>query len=69
MEVEALNENPTIEQPQIRAEGFYNPAGQTRIRAEGVYNQPLARRPRTDLSRTLGENFLDVLVKPAQELA
>ena len=56
MEVEALNENPTIERPQMRAEGLHNLAEQTRIRAKGAHNPPLAQRPRTDPSGTLGEN-------------
>ena len=69
VEVEALNENPTIEQLQIRAEGLHNLAGQTRIRAEGAHNPPLAQRPRTDLGGTSGKNPSDGLVRPAQELA
>ena len=69
MEVEALNENPTIERSRIKAEGFHNPAGQTRIKAEGAHNLSLAQRPRTDPSGTSGKNPLDGLVRPTQELA
>ena len=69
MEVKALNENPTIEQPRMRAEGFHNPARQTRIRAKDAHDPPLARRPRTDPGGTSGGNPLDGLVRPAQELA
>lgn len=53
----------------MRAEGFHNPAGQTRIRVESVHNLLLAQRSRTDLDRISGKNPLDELVKPAQELA
>lgn len=42
VKIGALNENPTIEQPQIRAEGFYDLARQTKIKAEGIHNLLLA---------------------------
>ena len=69
MEVEALNENLTIERPRMRAEDLHDPARQTRIRAEGAHNPSQARRPRTDPDGTSGKNPLDGLVRPAQELA
>ena len=53
----------------MRAEGFYDPAGQTKIRVEGAQNPPLAQRPRTVLGRTSHNNSSDELVRPAQELA
>lgn len=68
VEVEVLNKNFTIEQPQMRAKDLYNPNEQTRIRVEGTHNLSLARRPRTDLGKTSGENPSDGLVRPAQEL-
>ena len=69
VEIEVLNENPTIERSRMRAEGFYNLAGQTRIRAEGAHNAPLARSPRTDPDGTSGKDPSNGLVRPAQELA
>ena len=68
MEVEALNKNPTIERPRIRAEGLHNPARQTRIKAEGAHDPLLARRPKTDPDETSGKNPLDGLVKLAEKL-
>lgn len=53
----------------MRAEGLHDSAGQTRIRVEGAHNPPLVRRPRINLSGTLGKNLSDRLIKPAQEIA
>ena len=53
----------------MRAEGFYNSAGQTRIRAKGAHNLLLIQRPRTDLGGTTSENPSYGLVKPRQKLA
>ena len=69
MEFEALNENPIIERPRIRAEALYDPASQTRIRAEDAHDLPVARGPRTDLGKTSGKNPSDGLIRPVQELA
>ena len=55
MEVEALDENLTV--------------GRLGMRVEGPHDPPLARRPKTDLGGTSGENTSDGLVRPAQELA
>lgn len=38
IEVETLNEKPTIEQPQMKAEGLHNLIEQTRVRAKGAYH-------------------------------
>lgn len=55
MRVKALDENLTI--------------GQLGMRVKSLHNLPLARRPRTDLSKTSSKNTLDGLVRPIQELA
>lgn len=39
------------------------------MRAEDFHDLPPARRPKTDLSKTSGENPLDRLIKPVRELA
>ena len=53
----------------MRAEGLYDPAGQTRIKVKGAHDPPLAQTPRTNPGGTSGENPSDGLIRPAQELA
>ena len=50
VEVKALDENPRVEQPEIKV--------------KGPNNLPLAQRTKTDLGGILDKNFLDGLVKP-----
>lgn len=69
MQVDALNGNSTIEQPQMKAEDFYNPARQTKIGVEGAYIPPVERKPKTDLDKTRSKNPSNELIKPAQEFA
>lgn len=68
IEVEVLNKNLIIEQPQMRPEGLHNLIRQTKIRFKNIHNPPLVQKPKIDLGKISSENPLDRLVKPTQKL-
>lgn len=59
MEVGALNQNPTIEQPRMRAKDLYNPIRQTKIKTKDIYNLLLTQKLITDLGEILDKNPID----------